>query len=488
MDFRTAVRAYNQICRIKINDSHAVHLLLHGLNLGHYPMFELHLMLAQVEAKGTTLAALMSTLANIPNISALVQMENQLNTPIVTSTRSFFAGQENDADESSPAGLPSVDGTAYQRYATYNADAILQSFKVGKAANRFPRNLGAEDPSGNPDIVKSRSGARQEFYARDKTIRAKLQAKIGSKCNRCFRLSCLGHSDGKYLCEVPGTAGFIPKAWTHVLKSILMWLTMEKANYDKTIEAFYTNQGQNFGSLDAYIRPGVASGVDKAGSGSSYFTSSSFNNVKSTPTSHANGINRKASRSCRRETVKTLQVKPTEKAREQDKNPSNSNLPAEDFHRCLASLPDLGNPSILAGLCWWKDSAPLLEEAGLLQHVRKCRSMERMSFGDAPRTPPLFVLLQVPLWYQCKNGNSILVFTNIRVVSNLVGLLDGKKNLAAMVLSCVLDNDGSTQFRCQGKTLDHIDEDSYFFLRLNKPRPFSAYEVGMAVYRNTTDS
>jgi hypothetical protein len=64
-----------------------------------------------------------------------------------------------------------------------------------------------------------------------------------------------------------------------------------------------------------------------------------------------------------------------------------------DNRRCLASLPDLGNPTVLSGLCWWKEYGVLLKDLGLLRYVRKENCTDIMAFGDGPSLPPLFVLL-----------------------------------------------------------------------------------------------
>jgi hypothetical protein len=124
----------------------------------------------------------------------------------------------------------------------------------------------------------------------------------------------------------------------------------------------------------------------------------------------------------------------------------------------------------LGELCWWQEYATFLATAGLLTSIRKVKCFDAMSFGDC--LPPLFITLQVPLLYSCEDGTSILVFTNVRIVSNAVGLLDGKSNMMAMGLSCSLGIDRPTKFRCKSKMLLHKDEGSHFFLQLDKPRPF----------------
>jgi hypothetical protein len=101
--------------------------------------------------------------------------------------------------------------------------------------------------------------------------------------------------------------------------------------------------------------------------------------------------------------------------------------------------------------------------------------------------PPLFVLLQVPLWYACVDGTDMLVFTNIRIVSNVVGLLDGKNNMTALGLSFLLGTEGHTRFVCRKRTLLYVDEGDHFFLRLAAPRAIRQNEASFAVHRDVPD-
>jgi hypothetical protein len=122
----------------------------------------------------------------------------------------------------------------------------------------------------------------------------------------------------------------------------------------------------------------------------------------------------------------------------------------------------------------------------LLKYVRKAHSNERMAFGYAPSAAPLFVSIHVPLWYKCKNGSTILVLANIRIVQNTMGLLDGKNYLAAIGMHFYL-NPQNTTFSCRGKDLVHVDEGSHYFLQLSPPNAFGVRDRGMAVYRQSVD-
>jgi hypothetical protein len=107
----------------------------------------------------------------------------------------------------------------------------------------------------------------------------------------------------------------------------------------------------------------------------------------------------------------------------------------------------------------------------MLSKIRKAHCDDKMSFGDGPSQAPLFILLQVPLWYRCTDGSTLLVFANIRIVSNTVGLLDGKHNMAAIKLTCALSNTSAT-FACREHSLAHIDQGNNYFLQLSSPQPF----------------
>jgi hypothetical protein len=145
-------------------------------------------------------------------------------------------------------------------------------------------------------------------------------------------------------------------------------------------------------------------------------------------------------------------------------------------------LPDSGNPLVVAGLCWWKDYAPLLDEAGLLRGFRKAKCSDVMAFGDSPGTAPLFVALQVPLWYKCRDGGAQLVFTNICVVSNEVGLLDGRYNMEALDFVLQLSSKSHrTTYSLRGRPLCIADTGSHLVVRLAKPRKFLENERGLAV-------
>jgi hypothetical protein len=144
----------------------------------------------------------------------------------------------------------------------------------------------------------------------------------------------------------------------------------------------------------------------------------------------------------------------------------------EPHPRCLSVLFDLGNPTMLSGLVWWQEYGFLLKRTGHLSSILKAKCLDRMQFGDCPSRTPLFVALQVPLWYRCTDGSSLLVFSNIRIVPHCVGLLDGKQNMAALGLTCKLATDSHAKFLRQGKEIAYADEGGHFYLILDAPRIF----------------
>jgi hypothetical protein len=68
MDFRTAIKGYNQISWNNISTPNDVDLLIFGLGLGHYPMLELNLRLNQAKESGANFRDVMNLIATFPNI------------------------------------------------------------------------------------------------------------------------------------------------------------------------------------------------------------------------------------------------------------------------------------------------------------------------------------------------------------------------------------------------------------------------------------
>jgi hypothetical protein len=239
------------------------------------------------------------------------------------------------------------------------------------------------DPVNDPYAKRSRSGHLLNFLARDRVVQKFLRDQIGTACERCFLDSCPGTPGENKAppCATAGSPHYVPAAWSHVLKSILMWLKVDREKCGKLFDAFYASMGKDFGSFTAMVKTQLDTTMNKA--------DSLTYNIRS---GAAPGLSHVAS------------------------------FPVDTHQRCLASLPDLGNPSMLAGICWWKEYGGLLAGSGILKTIRKAKSDEQMSFGDGPHQPPLFVLLQVPLWYRCAIDPPLLIFSNFRIVPNQVGL------------------------------------------------------------------
>jgi hypothetical protein len=111
-----------------------------------------------------------------------------------------------------------------------------------------------------------------------------------------------------------------------------------------------------------------------------------------------------------------------------------------------------------------------------------------MSFGDGPAATALFYLLQVPLWYRYKTGGSQLVFANIPVVHNEVGLLDCRQSMAALGMKLRFsDKDGQTMLTLNNKPLDIEDTGTHRLVVLDSPRSFLWTEKGIALFRTQLD-
>jgi hypothetical protein len=246
MDFRTAAITYNQICSGKIPESLEAHLLIAALNLNHYPMLDLHMRLTDGKEKGANSTQIMGLVANFPNLSALTQMENQLHGPRQASSSTFHVEQDSCSDDEN-ISTRSQSETVDMRY---DSASVLRSYKIEKRANHFPTHLGVDDPVNMPDTPRSKNNYRTDFGRRDRVVRQQLLSKIGAKCSRCFRAHCPRREQGgKFAFGTTGTALYIPNASSHVLKSILMWLAMDKHTCEKVVKAFYTSRGNNFVSL-----------------------------------------------------------------------------------------------------------------------------------------------------------------------------------------------------------------------------------------------
>jgi hypothetical protein len=336
---------------------------------------------------------LLEIISTFPKVTTLTILEKQLANRRQVPPRTFVTQEEVHLQVEFPPYVPVLKTSAY------NSTGVLNSYKVAARANRFPKASGLVDPVNDLDGPRSRTGNRKDVLARDRVIRKFLQDKIGTACGRCFRASCVGSkgSDQTLPCATVRSPNYVPPAWTHVLKSVLMWIMVDRSTYGQLVESFHSRNGVDFGSLDAMVKQHIGSMQSKEESSSYGFF-----------------------------------------YRDMGRQNNHFSFPVAAHQRCLASLPDLGNPSMLAGLCWWKEYGSPLRKAGMLSKIREARCDDKMSFGDGPSQAPLFILLQVPLWYRCADGSTLLVFANIRIVSNTAGLLDGKHYMAAIKLICAI--------------------------------------------------
>jgi hypothetical protein len=136
-------------------------------------------------------------------------------------------------------------------------------------------------------------------------------------------------------------------------------------------------------------------------------------------------------------------------------------------------------------MLWWLDYAVLLEKAGLLKQIRKGKAPGTYAFGIHEKTPACFRLLQVPLWdaYTDKKSH-LLVFDDITIVDNFVGLLDGKMDLSTLKMRSELANGkDNSKFWLLGRRVVVQNAGSHFSIQLEKPRPFFHYELEFALRR-----
>lgn len=129
----------------------------------------------------------------------------------------------------------------------------------------------------------------------------------------------------------------------------------------------------------------------------------------------------------------------------------------------------------------------LLQNANILDSILYGEAPGTYAFGDSTQEPARFRLLQVPLFYKTagsKAEDSLLVFANITVVNNEVGLLDGKMNLSALETKAVITSSpGSSKLWLAQREIQVDDSGSHFWLLLNAPRPFEDDEEGLYLQR-----
>jgi hypothetical protein len=103
-------------------------------------MLELNLRLNQAKESGANFRDVMNLIATFPNITVLTQLEKQMHTNRPAPSRSFVTITNYDLDDAAD----SADFAP--QTAVYNSTVILQSSRVDKKANRFPKSIGVSDP------------------------------------------------------------------------------------------------------------------------------------------------------------------------------------------------------------------------------------------------------------------------------------------------------------------------------------------------------
>ena len=136
-------------------------------------------------------------------------------------------------------------------------------------------------------------------------------------------------------------------------------------------------------------------------------------------------------------------------------------------------MPDLGNPNILGGLCWWNECLPLILEAGWKAPVEH-QSSSKMGFGDGPASVAVCIAKQAPLRILLQDSSAILFFADVRIVPNNVVLLFGKTDMKALRMKCELV-DNIFRFanrKCPGQVL----EASHYHILLDFPKKKGSVE------------
>lgn len=350
----------------------------------------------------------------------------------------------------------------------YSPDKLYSMYLGNKKAdgiNRFPKNW--------------RSGSGQN--RKDRALfGAKLAKKLGVKCSRCFRESCTGSSSGwkNAPCSQEGTEEFVSYEFCIALFHLLKFFfhTDNQKHIDSAkimVSNFYTSEGHRLTS-DSSVEQVKTFLLSQM---SSYLISPQESTLPPSIAFVTTNIPLYAKISYH----------------------SQKSAPAsfQMLERALKAMPDIGCPEYIAGDCWWRDYASILRDANLLATVIAGNAPGTYAFGDHEPRPALFRLIQVPLFYSRKGKNSeaqlpsnssktIVVFANITIVSNEVGLLNGKFDMAAMRMQVQLDPEkDQSRFSLLGKGINVIDTDSHFFLKLEQPHSFGADEVGYSIRRKS---
>lgn len=109
-------------------------------------------------------------------------------------------------------------------------------------------------------------------------------------------------------------------------------------------------------------------------------------------------------------------------------------------------------------------------------------------------TSPLEMALDPPLYlwpykchcfYKALDGQPILVFANIKIIGNSVGLLNGKEDLQAMLMETKLKPDrNNSDFKIFGSSISTVDSGHHLFFQLLRPRALGKAEKAKSLQRS----
>jgi hypothetical protein len=104
-----------------------------------------------------------------------------------------------------------------------------------------------------------------------------------------------------------------------------------------------------------------------------------------------------------------------------------------DTHRCLHLMLDLANPHVLEGAEWWTEQyKPRLLACGW-DPIKEVTSSTTSGFGDGPQSTLLCVAKAVPFRLRHHDGSTTLYFSDVVIAQNVVVLLAGKCDIAALL-------------------------------------------------------
>lgn len=155
--------------------------------------------------------------------------------------------------------------------------------------------------------------------------------------------------------------------------------------------------------------------------------------------------------------------------------------------RSLRVMPDIGCPEYKAGICWWKNYQMSLQRVGFFKIILHGNVPGTYAFGDSEQKSTCYRVCQVPFFYKKAESSveSLIVFANITIVDNEVGLFNGKVDLSALNMKIELSSTrGSSKFWLSDAEIGIDDTEYNFWLLLNLTRSFRKNEKEVSLQRS----